>query len=49
MRGMNNKDLSAITKYYRYILMKGTYAQQANIVEGIEGKFVLRSQRIELT
>jgi hypothetical protein len=49
IRGVKYDQLDPMTEYSRYILMKGTYAQQANLVEGIEGKFVIRSQRIELT
>ena len=49
IRGVKYDQLDPMTEYSRYILMKGTYAQQASLVEGIEGKFVIRSQRIELT
>lgn len=37
-----------MTEYSRYILMKGTYTQQAKLVEGIRAKFVIRDKRIQL-
>lgn len=48
IRGIANEDLDAMTEYSRFVLMKGTYSQQAKLVEGIKGKFVLRNKSIEL-
>lgn len=46
IRGLANEDLDAMTEYSRYILMKGTYHQQAKLVSGIKGNFLIRNREI---
>ncbi len=47
IRGQELGDIDPLTEYARFILMKGSYSQQANLVRGINGKFVIRNKTIE--
>lgn len=49
IRGIEYEPLDPITEYSRYALMKGTYAEQGALVEGIMSKFVIRGQKLEIT
>jgi len=48
IRGIEYEPLEPITEYSRYVLMKGSYADQGALVEGIESKFVIQNQRLGL-
>lgn len=48
IRGITYEPLDPLTEYSRYALMKGSYAEQGALVEGIESQFVIRNQTLEI-
>lgn len=48
IRKIEYEPLEPITEYSRYVLMKGSYAEQGVLVEGIKSEFVIQNQRLGL-
>jgi len=47
IRGIKYEQLDPMTEYSRYVLKKGTYAEQGKLVEGIRSQFVIRNRTLE--
>lgn len=45
-RGIKEDTLDSLNEYSRFILTKGTYKQQSELVEGIRNKFVIRNRQL---
>ena len=45
-RGLKDETTAPLVEYSKFILKKGTYKEQGELVEGIKNKFVIRNQQL---
>jgi len=48
-RGATDEEIDPLSEYSRYILAKGSYSDQGQLVQGIEGMFLLKDRSILLS
>lgn len=47
-RGLQEANIEPLTEYSSFILSKGTYKEQGELVQGIRSRFVIRNQQLSV-